>query len=95
MFSPASLWTLPKAARHVDFENYANQYKNSFAVSSGGLYHGWQNYTMSYIADVVVYASYNWYPFNERMDLGASSWALNSCQRDLAGLIYKFYNDVR
>ena len=86
------------APMHSSFETKANQYKsNYYAGYDGGLYSGWLNYTNAYIADVVACASYNAYVSycgNENTYGNAYGWALVSNQRDVAGLINKFYYDT-
>ena len=76
---------------HLNFEKAANSGKSAFAVSTGGLYSGYQNYTLPYIVDVIACASYNSY-INASTAYG---WALYSNQKDLAGLLYKFYLDIK
>jgi hypothetical protein len=86
------------ATQHLLFENLADRMRDRFRVSTGGLYtNRWNN--LSVIADTAASYSFNlygWaYNFNDTIaNTDAIRLSLQRSQRDSAGLIYRFFNDV-
>ena len=80
---------------HTPYEVAANNERAQHAVTSGGLYSFHRTNDLQTIIDTAAYNSYLYYNQAYSSDRGDSIRApLRRSQRDSAGLIYRFFNEV-
>ena len=91
---------IAQGARHFAYESDADTYKTNFSATSGGYYYFYANNNTDYIIEVNAGISYNYYadtaplfpPYDDYW--AAVQYPLEYTQRDIAGLLYKFYLDT-
>jgi len=88
-----------QAAKHVSWEFVADQVKKFHEVESSEYYSWYTSNTLSYITEVNACISYDFYsdtqnPLNVGLYYGSMKSCLKYTQKDVAGLLYKFYIDT-